>query len=1026
MDPNIFHAAAAQSQGSEFAGYDMNGVPTEAELQTAPRATDSPQAIAGNVLQDGLEMGQGLAALGSVGMTRLYEQLPHWNNNQFQMKPIIRPFALSPEEPSDFQTAGNVFHAVVDQYKQNYYDPIATGHPEQIAQYALEHPLYFGLDVAPVLKWSGAAKIAGKVAASARNSEMVVNAVSKAKNIFHAAVEQAEAHPALQERVQNIKRGMYQRNLENDFNSRMGDDYAQRKIIYGKLLESKKALPEAEQAELMAIAEGTHPNVLQQGYAGVSPGQQEYLAHLRELAQNTASRAKQLGHLTDEDMFKATYAPLVKPLVRRMFGIDVDFDALPVIEKNKLLYLAKTELDRLGVKPIYQARMFEREAGKVLQSPFEFKPGLLRVAAQRAKRATELPTMPELASREKALKLARIEAQNALTAEERNAWEQQAASHETFIRDAKRAQNIANGNKDHMADVKKLGFEFERKAERGEQFSADSAKVAIARDIQVNQAYHLYSALLDRITKEATDVANLTPKEQAMLQAGLLSEWTPRELFRNMTRQIRDMAEADQIALASALPERVVLPTPLVESLTKFAKMQDKPGYLKHIANFARRYVLGFNLTFAEAQGGQNLIMLGLTQFKGPRNAILSIASYALAMDKNVVKKLPPGMLEEMFEGERITGQGIFGKHVEGFIDKNFERTAHYDRYARAVAGIQYALEMSETTPEFGPLLTGWLDSGEAMNRIAHVMGDAKLAEPVAKKVLTVLGDYTRQTAQKRAAIRSNLLWWMWYEHALKFAYFLPGHNPVKTSLLSGLIRVTPELFQDPNASPETNKMGAVRVKGAENSQGIPYYIMGGALNPLGTIPEILEQITQPFDTGSTENSAIGAMNPIWSLAIAALAHRNPQTGNDFKDPNMVQAGEQFKPEDVAQGEYKPQHPVPNLFELAGRYFINRPVRVAERITAALAGGEPSQFTTPWNPAPRKQFNAEGAPIAPPSWPNLALQLLVNIRTTPIDESTRPIIERLHQQNMIKARRNAARQGIRLEGYINAGEEETP
>lgn len=973
-DQNILHAMAAQASapattpaqvpGTFYAtGSDTQSaaqptaapaVPIPQMLQPPPlpdvRRTGNLMDIAGNAGLDTRETLQGLSAIPGVAVARGIEVM--------HGQPLLRQ--------SDWDTGSKLVQGIFDEYKRNYYDPIVQGQPQNILHYAAQHPLYFGLDVAPLLKPLKVGQLAGGVAKGVAKSAVGQAVASAGKNILH---QMAEASPAIKGGVQSLQKWGYEKKLEASLAETMGKDLMERRPLYGDLMESQKALPEAERAAALSAAEATHPEVLQRGYAALSDAQRVYLDKLRVIAAKTEERVKALGHVTDQHIFETTYSPLVRPIMRRKFGVDINFDELAPHEKMQMLKMAKTELDRLGVKPIYQARMHAGEVQKLLNEPLTVNPGMVRIAAQRAGRG-------------------------AVVGED-------------------------------LKDAKRLGREIERKADRGEKFHANSAELAIAADIQVSQAFHLYNTMLERIMAEAKAITALSAEERAALDAGLLTEWHPREVFRAMGRKLVAPMEKHGVEIADVLPERVVVPTIMAEALEEFGKNMGRSGALERtlsgFANFARRYILGFNAVLPEVQGMQNFVMLGLTQFKGPRNTLLSMSAYALAHDKNVLKMIPPGMIEEMFQAERTSGLRPFGI-VEKAIDANFNRLQKYDRYARAVATVQYALEMSEKMPEMRPLITGMVDSMDAIQRLEKVFANPEAAQAVAKQVLTVLGDYTAATAAKRSTLRSLFLWWMWTEHITKFGFHLPANNPFKASIMGHLAKVATDVFQNPNAPEFLNKAGAVPVN-LQNDQGLQYHVTAGNLNPMTGFFETIEMITAPFDSSAegASNSMFGAMNPLVQLLIAAGLRVNPGTGREFQDPNMLhQGGQQFKPQEYARGIYNPQKPTPNLVELAGRYFLGRPVRAAERIYAkATTGGEPSQFTEllTGTPAPRKGMNMRGEAVHAPSWVDMLASIAVGINPMAVDPNAAHKQEIIEKMRMKKGWRAAAMQGIKLSDY---------
>lgn len=912
------------------------GPPVGAPEPQAPAAPPSNQparktdllSIPGNIILDGLESVGALGAMGSLVAARVQEQL--------HGKPLLRPFPLSPQEPSDLQTAANFAGNIFQQYKQNYYDPIVQGQPGKILEYGAAHPLYFAADVIPVAKALKVPQLLGKAATLARIPQIAARATEGVASVT------GKVMTALPEPYAGVLRTELEKaGIAKGVRAELAPDYLQRKTqLHGELLKAYNAVPDAEKPHLMDIAEGTHPALQQGGYQAISLEAREYLRQLRNIIdgpEGMTTRAKSLGVLDDAAIDQARWAPLAGKMT-------------------------KEQAAALGVEPIYQPRMFEAQAAKAIANPYEINDQLLRVGAIRA---------------EKAAKTAGASAEGA------------------------RATEL-------------LPWEYDRADARGAQFSTNSPFVTIARDIEVARAFALFNFLRKRIEAAAKPMEGISEADRALIAQGKLVPWNPRELLAQMGTR--------DASILSQLPEQVLMPAEVVDALREYGRgrLFEVPKFYRNIANFARRYLLGFNLALPEVQGAQNFMLLGLSQFKGPRNALLSMQAYMLARDARIQKLIPPGLIEEVFEAEK-QGAGFFnfGKHVEGAIDWNFNRLQAYDKYSRMVAATQYAIELSEKMPEFGPLITGMVETGNALNRIEAVFHDAAYAQQVAKRVQTVLGDYSRATAENRAFLRSTLLWWMWYEHIMKFAWHLPDAHPLKTAIIAGSLPTIKEMFQDPNAGDNLNAAGAVPLPGQKNAQGMPYFVMAGSMNPLTSIVELLEMITQPFNDTADASTAIGAANPLIPLGIATLAKRNPATMREWKDPNLVQlAGQQFHREDVLAGRWNPVNPTPPAHELIMRYMLGRPIKALERIAAATAGGEPSQFTSvvPWNPAPRKKFNSFGEPVAPPSWPEIALQILTSSRTVPVDTQSNQMMELMHRKQIMRqGRMMMVRQGFPIQ-----------
>lgn len=535
-----------------------------------------------------------------------------------------------------------------------------------------------------------------------------------------------------------------------------------------------------------------------------------------------------------------------------------------------------------------------------------------------------------------------------------------------------------------------FGREIERSLVNNEAVASDALKVSMASDIQTAQAYHTYKAFMETVAQKAIPMSKLTEKELKLLAEEKLAVFDPATFF----------GEADTFAvntLKGVFPEAVAIPREVLQGLNHLTtwKKGSFERLLAGFANFARRYVLGYNLLFPEKQQLQNWFMLGMTQFNGPRDTMLSLLSYAMANDKNIQKYIPAALMAEQFGAEATTATTAIGKARKAFEaipDATFARAQIYDRYTRAAAAIYYGLKVSETDAELGKIITGLVDSGEAINRLQKTFSTPEQYAKVAKQIETTLGDYSALKSSQRAGVRSVLLWWLWYEHIVKFTASLLDTNPLKMSLMHAITKVYPELYQQDVPEGQLREAGAIMIPGRTNAQGMPLATMSGGFNPFATVGELVEMTGQPFQAKAA-SSFLGASNPIFTIA-SFLFGINPQTGTGFRDPNLISlGGRQYRPEDVAMGRLIEQKPSPDKLEYIMRTFFPAPTRTAERIFEKIqSGGESSQFTAvaALNSAPRRKFGAHGAPLEAQSLFDIITQSIIGQRAFPIDtESAR-------------------------------------
>lgn len=958
-----------------------------------PRKID-PISVIGNAFLDVKDMGQGLSVMGSLAGARTLD-LFH---------------GQSPLRASDFTAVGQVAHGILDAYNNNYLQPILKGKPLDIGIHALQYPVSTFLDVNPVARGLKVGSALKALPGAARAFELAGTGGKTVSELTGRLVNAARDSEILGPLVGKVDAVVQKTGVGNEILKNQ-----QANITPGTtaLDQAFAKVPVEERPFLQAYAEGTHPEVIQNGYANLSPEVQNYLEVARRLMAQSTSNVLGLNRVTPHQVFVDRHLPALSAM-RHLFGLSEE-DVLALMndpaQLDKALHMAKARLNAVGADPIYQGRMTAKEASRVNSAPLHIPAFTLRSAGAAARATTD---------------------------------------------EAAGLKGAAN-----VTQTPKLGMEYARTAlERAEKYSTDSHAVTRARFIQSTQLYSAYQVMLNRILKAAQKQVELTPELVEQLDKGTLTRFKPKAMFQRVLEGTFDQSVIKDM-IEKTLPEEVIIPSSLVKAFEAIATQEPAQAnkLFTGLANFARKYILGFNFAFPEQQAAQNFVMLGLTQFTGPRDAVVSLLSYALAMDEKINKLVPAELagefmdythLPEIVRGHALdtiarvdelrklsTAHKAFHalKSIPAAAEKatafTFWRTAVYDRYTRVAAAAYYAIKLSEKYPEFGGPIRAMINQGEAINRIEKVLANPQTQEQVAKQVLLTLGDYGALQSAKRAVLRSTFLWWNWYEAICKFTWSLPKSNPYKFTLFSRIAQQMPEAFQDSNLPTGLRKAGAVSVLG-ENDQGIPYFALKGGLNPFASITELAEMIAQPVE-GNESSTVLGGMNPIFPFLTAQIFKINPQTGEEFHDPNLVQqGGKQYKYEDLLAGRNIEQKPSPNPIEYAARTLAPSPVRFAERLYAkATTGGEPSQFTSPiaGNPAARKLYNSGGEPLHAASYGELLLEQLIGIRAMPIDTSATQRIESMQAHGMQKAQKSAIRQlsgEERLEAYARAFPDNPP
>jgi hypothetical protein len=939
-----------------------------ADANATPRGTGLLQ-VPGNAIHNLGDVTQGLGVAGTVVGSRMLETLPSVSD-QGDVQ-----WGQTPVRMSDLDDIGRTVDAVFNSYKDNYLDPLLEGRYSDIYGYAAKHPLDVASDALSLAPLK-----AGKVGALIDKAGLAVG--SKAAEVGKGLVGKIEKTALANEDLAPIAERL--RAKAEGYNIRSSRDQALMDDLKKTLPEMQRlyaAVPKQYRPVMKDILEGRHPEVLLNGYTRLPKEVNEFRQAVQMFTEKRLQQLKEMGVVTEESAEADRFKPMLSEYLNTVRGAkNVDVNKLFPHQITALTKEAQAYAKHKGFTPVYQMRGSSKQIGKIISDPLSTPEWLHKMMKGRAAGAGDPHILASIESLQQSIKHTKRELKNALTPEEAEVWQQTLEHKEATLKALKHSQG----------DSQHFGREYQRTLVNNEAVESDALKVSMASDIQTAQAYHTYKAFLESVAQKAIPFSKMTAKEHQLLAEGKLAILEPKNLFGQI--------EFGPKLLHDLFPEPMVVPRQVMEALNHLTNWR-KGSFEKLLAgfaNFARKYVLGYNLLFPEKQQLQNWFMLGMTQFNGPRDTLLSFASYAMAHNKEIQKRIPAHFLAEQFAAEAATDSktlvGAAGKAFDAIPNQTFMRAQIYDRYTRAAAAIYYGLKVSETDAKLGKIITGMVANGEAINRLETAFKTPEMYAQIAKQIETTLGDYSALKASQRAGIRSLLLWWLWYEHIVKFTASLTHTNPIKMSLMHAITKVYPTLFQEDVPDGQLKEAGAIMLPDRSNPQGKPLATMSGGFNPFTTVGELVEMTGQPW-SNKASSTFLGASNPIFTFA-AFMFGINPQTGQGYRDPNLISlGGRQYRPEDVAAGRLIEQRPSPDKLEFILRTFFPNPTRTTERIYEKMvSGGEPSQFTAVAanNSAPRKLFGAHGAPLEAGSLFDTIAQSIIGQRAFPVDtESAR-------------------------------------
>lgn len=978
--PDVFDLYA-QQHGKQPDVFDLAApdpvAPTIGPAAKAPERGSSFMDIPKNAWQDIADLGPAMRTTASVFAGRMYEGLTPMGG----FKPLIRPFPLSANEPSDIQSIGNIGMEIGKQYKQNYWDPMVQGRATDIPKYWAQHPVTgFMSDALMFVPGLDAAGVTGAAAKGVSNAgkalkpglatatNAAVKAVEAGADSQNAIVRGAAAlgQKAIGERAKGPMMSPFQSILKTE-----GADFMQAlKPLYAKIPNNLKSSKEAlgGVSDVQAYAEGWHPNLM----AGQPmPAEvQAYLAKAEEF--NTVMRDR-LSQIKDPaSMDQERWMPMVRRLHADKYARIED---IPAQEVPQLLADTQAKAKQLGIEPVY--------------SPW-LQPGT--VAAHNANPAWDLGA-----------KMGDI--RGAATAKKGSG---------------------KNLNPNHLDNLKV------RWDEIGQFFHAKKTLLEQMIDATQNLSPELQQGLLDG-THATYDLTAL--KEQVVRLA--VPNATADEIKVAM-QSVPDkvvLPKPEMMALESLANDKPLLSGSLVSLSQAAASLQKR--YLLGGNPFYPETQLGQNifvLSMLQFNGLRDtmttLAAWGLTMANKTAREIVPFAikgdpDFGQAGFKAIQEGL--GLAQNNVPGLRLAGRitaGI-GRGIETAIDANQWRMATYDAVTRMMASNKLALELAYKDKKLGEMLRDVASVSRALVNMRAVYNDVSQMEKVAKTVIDQLGDFSSAANNGKfmKLARQVFLWPTYFSYITKLAAKFPFQHPYKNMLLTRVQEANRVLYNDQRLPDYLQDAGTYLLPGQQTDQGQAVGINGGNLHPFGPVPELMKLYLDLSDS-SGQSSVLGMTTPLANFGLIFATKKNPLTNRDFTDPRLVQSGrEQYKPADVAktfgqmqtdqpQDELKAQHPIPNPWEMLARSTFSYYTRGAETIFELMkSGGARSAFTSPLSneSAPRMTGPLKDTPLHPT--PYAVPDALLNYKTMPVDLEREAIQRAKQPQYNAQIIKDAIKQG---------------
>ena len=599
------------------------------------------------------------------------------------------------------------------------------------------------------------------------------------------------------------------------------------------------------------------------------------------------------------------------PYTRAVNGIDEA--ALWTPDGQKMLAQAKRDLDKQGIQPTYMGLMTANQ----VRGALKLKGGLFGKVPQR----------------------------------------------NTYL-----AEDLATADPTGLPQPKGVVPDFLKKREAGNRIADkhhnDALDVHTARYVQGLQLLRLKDFFADIISNPT------------IIKDGV--NFDLHEFMKDLMKQTGTRPEVATEFLKD-LPKHINLPSAAytrLMQLTGNSKTLINRAYFPlraELATLSKNLMLGLDFAWAVNQSAQNVMIGGVSMFRGVNDIPASLMALAVLGEKDVRAALPKSWGANFSElpqtssalrgavwQEKADELAKFGINVDQALVKDvakvmapvqmwmetvFGVAQAGDAAARAVHGAYQMLRTIETTtPAVQTALKDAFNLMAAKQKVLEGLADAKAVEEAGKHIDDWFGKYDALTAQDWKTMRSIAPFWLWWMHSATIAKRLATDTPIKLSLMAHTNKQIPLEFQTNDMPESTKKMGSLPMYDYNGNRrvsqnGYPLMMNKPGFTPFGQVPELVLQTLHATNAGPG-NEGLPMLAPdIW-MGIALFSGKNPSNGRPWQDPhNYKVRGAQYN----EKGEEVTSTPLP-MQNLVARGLFPRQEGFLREVLAAPY--QPSDYTT--------------------------------------------------------------------------------